>query len=475
MDDRARSGCSHDQGGVATSGQILSYHHQARIRSAAEYRCAGTALARDLLPGDSRRTSCGCVGWTCHAASGLRPASAQRRPGYGFDTEEPDELHVLNPPGSRTAIVPTAWWCTVATARRWSMRRRASRHRAGVDGGRGRAHPAPSAGSGDPGRRAAQRHLQPRRPMARRARAEAGRRGIVAVRDLLPLADGRAESPMESEARLAMIDGGLPIPELQYEVIDGNGELRRLDFAWPDERVAVEYDGVTGTAARRDARDRGAQRAAGRRLDGRADRVRGCPLPRVGLRRPDRCAVASRSSGVSAARNASVRGVSAYRHAARGTHELRPGCRGRCCAPGGSADRARIRLAHRRFRPPRPSRRGSAPTGGRPPRRRPRTARPAPGRCRCPTTRGPPGTGSSCGCRARSPPSGRGSPRRPWSCRRARRTPCDVGSSTTVASAPSQPMSSPPNVRRQPCSQPVPAIGECGARCSICSGCMFDP
>ena len=49
---------------------------------------------------------------------------------------------------------------------------------------------------------------------------------------------------MESEARLAMIDGRLPTPELQYEVIDGNGELRRLDFAWPDQRVAVEYDGL---------------------------------------------------------------------------------------------------------------------------------------------------------------------------------------------------------------------------------------
>jgi very-short-patch-repair endonuclease len=49
---------------------------------------------------------------------------------------------------------------------------------------------------------------------------------------------------MESEACLAMIDGGLPIPELQYEVIDGNGELRRLDFAWPEQRVAIEYDGL---------------------------------------------------------------------------------------------------------------------------------------------------------------------------------------------------------------------------------------
>jgi len=32
--------------------------------------------------------------------------------------------------------------------------------------------------------------------------------------------------------------------ELQYELIDGNGELRRLDFAWPEHTVAVEYDGL---------------------------------------------------------------------------------------------------------------------------------------------------------------------------------------------------------------------------------------
>jgi very-short-patch-repair endonuclease len=66
---------------------------------------------------------------------------------------------------------------------------------------------------------------------------------------------------MESEARLAMIDGGLPIPELQYEVTDGNGQLRRLDFAWPDQRVAVEYDGVdwhSGADAMRRDRERAA-------------------------------------------------------------------------------------------------------------------------------------------------------------------------------------------------------------------------
>jgi very-short-patch-repair endonuclease len=47
---------------------------------------------------------------------------------------------------------------------------------------------------------------------------------------------------MESEARLVMIDGGLPTPVLQHEVIDARGRLRRLDFAWPEQLVAAEYD-----------------------------------------------------------------------------------------------------------------------------------------------------------------------------------------------------------------------------------------
>src|SRR3954451_8016853 len=48
-------------------------------------------------------------------------------------------------------------------------------------------------------------------------------------------------------------------------------------------------------------------------------------------------------------------------------------------------------------------------------------------------------------------------------------------SGTTMGSAPSQPCSSPPNVSRQPTSQPVPAAGECGQRSSICSGSMLEP
>lgn len=71
-----------------------------------------------------------------------------------------------------------------------------------------------------------------------------GRRGVVKVRDLLPLADARSESPMESEMRLVFIDGGLPEPELQYEILDLHGRLWRVDFAWPDHRVVAEYDSV---------------------------------------------------------------------------------------------------------------------------------------------------------------------------------------------------------------------------------------
>jgi hypothetical protein len=60
-----------------------------------------------------------------------------------------------------------------------------------------------------------------------------GRRGAVKLRSLLGLADGRAESPLESRVRLACIDGNLPPNQLQYPVYDGFGNLLAIgDFAW---------------------------------------------------------------------------------------------------------------------------------------------------------------------------------------------------------------------------------------------------
>jgi hypothetical protein len=70
-----------------------------------------------------------------------------------------------------------------------------------------------------------------------------GQRGVVQLRALAPIADGRAESPGESVLRLRWLDTGLPRPEPQVEV-RLNGLLRaRLDLAVAELRFAVEYDG----------------------------------------------------------------------------------------------------------------------------------------------------------------------------------------------------------------------------------------
>ena len=57
------------------------------------------------------------------------------------------------------------------------------------------------------------------------------------------LADGRAESPLESRGRLRLVGAGFPPPELQVEIRSG-GRLVGVVDAWFDESaVAVEFDG----------------------------------------------------------------------------------------------------------------------------------------------------------------------------------------------------------------------------------------
>lgn len=53
-----------------------------------------------------------------------------------------------------------------------------------------------------------------------------------------------SESVGETLARLAFLDAGLPEPQLQHEVRDERGWLiGRVDFAWPEHRLIVEFDG----------------------------------------------------------------------------------------------------------------------------------------------------------------------------------------------------------------------------------------
>jgi hypothetical protein len=229
------------QSGVATSGQILS--HVSRRAFQALVNCGALERIWQGIyckgePDDHLRLrgldlSCGTNVAVC-----LGTAAAL----YGFDVEQPADLHVLNPVGAH-----------LRSADGLAVHRRDGAPLIVVDGRRATA-PAWTAvevARSLPRPRmlatldaALRSQTCNRAELWRAAGEQAGRRGIVAARDLIPLADARAESPMESEARLAMIDGGVPIPELQYEIVDGNGDLRRVDFAWPDARLAVEYDGL---------------------------------------------------------------------------------------------------------------------------------------------------------------------------------------------------------------------------------------
>jgi hypothetical protein len=69
------------------------------------------------------------------------------------------------------------------------------------------------------------------------------RRGVVQARELVPLTDGRIESPRESWVNLEIHDHGLPAPEPQFWVLVDGVPKYRVDFAYPYARVIVEYDG----------------------------------------------------------------------------------------------------------------------------------------------------------------------------------------------------------------------------------------
>lgn len=77
------------------------------------------------------------------------------------------------------------------------------------------------------------------------ARTHPGLRGTRTLPHLISLIDGGAESPPESRTRLLLIGAGLPKPTTQFVIRTADGTfVARVDMAWPDCRVAVEYDGA---------------------------------------------------------------------------------------------------------------------------------------------------------------------------------------------------------------------------------------
>ncbi|BCJ71893.1 hypothetical protein CS0771_14370 [Catellatospora sp. IY07-71] len=73
----------------------------------------------------------------------------------------------------------------------------------------------------------------------------AGRRGAIAARKWIDQADGRAESPLETRARLRCADAGLAPDELQAVIRAADGTvLARADMLWHRARVIGEADGA---------------------------------------------------------------------------------------------------------------------------------------------------------------------------------------------------------------------------------------
>ena len=69
-----------------------------------------------------------------------------------------------------------------------------------------------------------------------------GRSGVRNLRRALANADIRAESAGETLTRELLVRLKLPLPEAQVEVKSRMGR-HRLDFAWREEKVALEFDG----------------------------------------------------------------------------------------------------------------------------------------------------------------------------------------------------------------------------------------
>jgi len=77
--------------------------------------------------------------------------------------------------------------------------------------------------------------------------AELTGRGCRPARRAADRADGLAASPQETRLRLPLHRSSLPRPVAQHRVHARGRFVARLDFAWPERRLALEYEGAWHT------------------------------------------------------------------------------------------------------------------------------------------------------------------------------------------------------------------------------------
>lgn len=69
-------------------------------------------------------------------------------------------------------------------------------------------------------------------------------RGVAQAARVVEFANGLSESPLESLARVAFRDCGLPAPKLQVWLGDEDGVIGRVDFYWAEYKTVAEVDGA---------------------------------------------------------------------------------------------------------------------------------------------------------------------------------------------------------------------------------------
>ena len=83
-----------------------------------------------------------------------------------------------------------------------------------------------------------------------------GRRGVRRAREAVTLLDARSRSRPESHLRVALVTGGLPVPEVNQPIFDEHHQwLAEPDLHYEVPRVALEYQGAMHAQLERMHRD----------------------------------------------------------------------------------------------------------------------------------------------------------------------------------------------------------------------------
>lgn len=89
---------------------------------------------------------------------------------------------------------------------------------------------------------AVRRRLVTREQLIARADAGSGR-GVRLARRAARLVQAKVDSPMETRLRMLLVLAGLPTPVLNRDVLDNGLWIARPDLQYPEQRIAMEYEG----------------------------------------------------------------------------------------------------------------------------------------------------------------------------------------------------------------------------------------